>query len=235
MADTSNDKKIVVDSFTGGNDGDDLINCYFKVKNDDTYDFHDKDDHTKCTGMTVGSSCSFSLDEDPGITWTITLTAPCTETEVNGSWTAQSDEFEAEQEGGTFQAQAGGGADDEVEEEDKAVGPEIHIHHIHSDHGTDYGDELKHCYFRLDDNGEYKLYDPDDGELQKGITSNEVFFFKYKSQEWEMTADLDSLKNKGHGSWKLLSGISDEIDGGTFQAQAGGGGGVEENVYSANA
>lgn len=232
MADTNNDKKIVVDSFTGGTDGGDLIDCYFKVENDGTYDFKDKDDHTKCTGLSVNSGCSFQLG---GLEWTITLTSPCSDTEVNGSWTAQGPSIKGEQEGGTFQAQAGGGVEDQVEDEDEAVGPKIPIHHIHSDHGTDYGEQLKHCYFVLGDSGKYKLHDPDDGVLHSEITSNETFFFKYKSQQWEMTVDLNSFKNRGHGSWKLLSGISDEIDGGTFQAQAGGGGGVEETAYSANA
>lgn len=230
MADTS-DNKIVVDSFTGGSDGDDLIDCYFKVKNDGTYDFKDKYDHTKCTGLSVNSSCSFQLG---GLDWTITLTAPCSDTEVNGDWTAKGPSFGAEQEGGTFQAQAGGGGVEEEDEGgDKVVGPKIPIHHIQSKFGTDYGEQLKHCYFRLGDNGEYRLYDPDDGELHKDITTNEEFSFKYKSQEWEMTVDFDS-KNRGHGSWKLLGGISDEVDGGTFQAQAGGGG-VEEDAYTANA
>jgi len=233
MADTNDDKKIVVDSFTGGNAGDDLIDCYFKVKNDGTYDFKDKDDHTKCTNLSVNSSCSFHLGD---LQWTITLTSPCTEDEVNGNWTSQSEEFESEQENGTFQAQAGGGAVEPLEDEAVAKGPKIPIHHVHSDRGTTFGDQLKRCYFRIEDNDTYKLYDPDDGELHSGITPNEEFFFKYKSQEWEMSADLDSARNRGHGDWKLLSGITDEIDGGTFQAQAGGGGGVdEENAYSANA
>ena len=231
MADTSTDNKIVVDSFTGGTDGDDLIDCYFKVKNDGTYDFKDKDDHTKCTGLSVNSGCSFQLGD---LDWTITLTAPCTDTEVNGSWTAQSRSMAQSEEGGTFQAQAGGGAEGEVEDEDKAVGPKIVIHDIHSDHGTDYGEQLKHCYFRLDDAGKYKLYDPDDGVLHSEITWDQTFRFEYKSQEWQFTVDLNSLKSKGHGSWKLLGGISDEVDGGTFQAQAGGGGGVED-AYTANA
>jgi hypothetical protein len=234
MADTNTDTKIVVDSFTGGSYGDDLIDCYFKVKNDGTYDFKDKEDHTKCTGLSVNSSCSFQLG---GLQWTITLTAPCSDTEVNGSWTATGSSIEEAQEGGTFQAQAGGGEDEQVEEEARAVGPKIIIHHIHSDHGLDYGNELKHCYFVLGDGCEYKLYDPDDGVLQSKITWNETFYFQYKSQDWQLTVDIETLKNKAHGSWKLISGnIGDEIDGGTFQAQAGGGGGAEEdNAYTANA
>ncbi|MCA1576838.1 MAG: hypothetical protein LC794_05670 [Acidobacteria bacterium] len=104
------DKKIVVDSFTGDPDGDDLKGCYFKYKkSDQTYTFHDKDDTAKCTDLTVGSGCSFSLDEYPGISWTITLVAPCTETVVNGTW--ENTDNPTAEEGGTFQAQAGGTMD----------------------------------------------------------------------------------------------------------------------------
>ena len=227
MADTSTDKKIVVDSFTGGSDGNDLIDCYFKVKNDGTYEFKDKTDHTKCSDISLNSGCSFNLD---GLEWTLILTSPCTDTEVNGSWTAVG--IDGTDEGGTFQAQAGGGAG---EVEDDGEGRKYHIHDIHSDHGTEYGKQLKHCYFRESDDDQYTLHDPDDGVLKSEITSNETFFFKYLSQEWEMTVDFEDVKKIGRGDWKLLSGISDEIDGGTFQAQAGGGGGLEESAYTANA
>lgn len=227
-------EKIYIDSFTGGNDGDDLIDCYFKFKSSDsTYTFHDKDDHSKCTGLTVGSSCSFTLDEFPGITWTITLTNPCTASEVNGDWTSVT--AENTQEGGTFQAQDGGGVEEEPEVEDDGEGRKYHIHHIHSEHGTGFGEQLKHCYFELDGDETYALHDPDDGVLKSGITPDEAFFFTYLSQDWEMTVTISLVKKEGHGDWKLLVGISDEIDGGTFQAQAGGGGGIEESAYTANA
>jgi hypothetical protein len=122
MADTStDDKKITIDSYTGSNDGEDLVDCYFKLKHDDTYTFHDKDDHAKCSGMTVGSQCSFQLDEDPNITWTITLVAPCNAEVVNGSWNNDDPGIGAG-EGGTFQAQAGGGAgEDEEDDEDESA------------------------------------------------------------------------------------------------------------------
>lgn len=227
MADTSTDKKIVVDSFTGGNDGNDLIDCYFKPKNDGTYEFKDKTDHTKCSDISLNSGCSFTLDS---LEWTLTLTPPCTETEVNGSWIAVGPDNT--QEGGTFQAQDGGGA---REVEDDGEGRKYHIHDIHSDHGTEYGEQLKHCYFQSDGEDTYTLYDPDDGVLQSGITSGEAFFCKYLSQEWQMTVDFGGVKKDGRGFWRLLAGISDEIDGGTFQAQAGGGGGLEESAYTANA
>lgn len=101
-------KPIIIDSFTGGQSGADLKGCYFKYKaTSDSYDFHDKDDKEKCKDLKIGSGCSFTLDENPDIIWTIGLTPPCTEIIVNGSWgnTVGGDVGE---EGGTFQAQAGG-------------------------------------------------------------------------------------------------------------------------------
>jgi len=228
MADTSTDKKIVVATFTGGNDGNDLIDCYFKVKKDGVYEFKDKSDHTKCSDISLNAGCSFHLD---GLEWTLTLTAPCTDTEVNGNWHAVGDD--SSEEGGTFQAQAGGTPVGEVE--DDGEDRKYHIHDIHSNHGTTFGDQLRHCYFQLDGEETYALHDPDDGVLKPGITSGEPFFFTYLSQDWEMSVDLSDVKKVGHGDWKLLAGISDEIDGGTFQAQAGGGGGLEESAYTANA
>jgi len=223
--------KIYVDSYTGGSDGDDLIDCYFKYKSgDQTWTFHDKDDHSKCTGLTVGSSCSFTLDEFPGITWTITLTDPCTESEVNGDWLATTDDNA--QEGGTFQAQDGGGMEAEV---DEAAKRNLVIRHIHSKLGLNFGDQLKECFFELRDDGTYDLCDPLDGLLKQGVTSNQEIFFKYASQEWSMTPDFHAREGKAHGSWTLLDGDTNEVDGGTFQAQAGGGGGMEESAYSANA
>jgi hypothetical protein len=227
--------KIFVDSYTGGSDGGDLIECYFKYKkSDSTYDFHDKDDHTKCTGLTVGSSCSFQLDEDPDLTFTITLTSPCTETEVNGTWSvpdAARRQPGGDTEGGTFQAQGGGAAGEDV---DEAAGQKIIIHHVHSKHGLSFGTPLKNCFFALRDNGTYDLCDPLDGVLKQGVTLDQEFFFQYASQDWKMTTDYRPGEKILHGSWSLLEGDSDEIDGGTFQAQAGGGG-MEENAYSANA
>jgi hypothetical protein len=235
-------EKITIDSFTGGGDGDDLIDCYFKYKkSDETYTFHDKDDHSKCTGMTVGSTCSFTLDDFPGIDWTITLISPCAETEVNGNWTSD-DGNEKTQEGGTFQAQDGGGVpvgegeDEEVDVEKPHQ--DLVIHTIQSKKGTDFGDPLVGCSFTLAGNsGKYKFRDPDGGVLHPDVKWKDAFRFTYLDQKWELTSDIHTIEQKAHGSWVLLEGdLGQEVDGGTFQAQAGGGGNPdEENAYSANA
>jgi hypothetical protein len=98
---------IVVDGFTGGASGTDLIECYFKRKHDGTYTFHDKDDKEKCKDLTCNGnpSCSFSLDEEPNITWTLTLTT-CSVDLVEGNWSNTVSNPEGE-EGGTFTAQGG--------------------------------------------------------------------------------------------------------------------------------
>jgi len=231
--------KIFVESFTGDSNGDDLIDCYFKRKNDGTYDFHDKDgDHTKCSGLTVGStSPSFQLGDYPGINWTITLAEPCTDTEVNGNWTSDDGGPEQAEEGGTFNAQAGGGVEEDLAVEEAAE-QKIVIHSITSDHGHGriFGGPLIKCYFLLKGAGKYDLCDPLGGVLRSDITWDETFDFDYDAQKWRMTSHIHTIENKAHGRWVLLEGIEDEIDGGTFQAQAGGGGGMdEESAYSANA
>ena len=226
------DKKIIVDTYTGGSNGDDLIDCYFKLKNNGTYDFHDKDDHTKLTGLTLNTASSaFELDEFPGVSWTITLTSG-SETEVSGNWNSQSDDNT--QDGGTFQAQAGGGVDEEMEAENAQQN--IIIHKITSKNGTDFGDVLVNCSFELAGNsGKYKFKDPDGGVLHEEVTWADKFRFEYLSQKWELISDIHTIEGKAHGDWTLLEGDDDEVDGGTFQAQAGGGGGVDENAYKATA
>src|ERR1044071_70619 len=145
--------KIFIDSFTGGSDGDDLLECYFKRKHDGTYDFHDKDDHSKCSNLSVGSSCSFTLDEFPGITWTITLTNPCTDTEVNGNWSKTDGAFQDDGENGTFTAQSGGGAgeggDEGVDEESERILPleDIQIKHVFLQDRTPIDNALLGCFF----------------------------------------------------------------------------------------
>ena len=99
--------KIFIDSFTGGESGADLKGCYFKLKSKGTYDFHDKDGKEKCKDLTIGSGCSFVLDEYPRIHWTIALIPPCSELVVNGEW-SNDVRTDVGEEGGTFQGQAGG-------------------------------------------------------------------------------------------------------------------------------
>src|SRR5690349_23677452 len=171
--------KITVDTFNGDSDGGDLIDCYFKLKHDGTYDFHDKDDHTKCTGLTVGTpSPSFQLDEFPDIDWTITLVNPCTSTEVNGDWFSESDE--STQDGGTFQAQSGGGIEEDEDDDAETAQQNIIIHEITSKNGTDFGDVLLNCSFELaGSSGKYKFKDPDGGVLHEQLTWTDKFRFEY--------------------------------------------------------
>ena len=108
MTNGDTDKHIIIDSFTGGESGADLKGCYFKYnKSKETYDFHDKDGKEKCKDLSVGSGCSFDLDGQPHIQWTISLTPPCSELVVNGGW-SNTVGGDVGEEGGTFQAQAGG-------------------------------------------------------------------------------------------------------------------------------
>lgn len=107
MIDDDKKKHIIIDSFTGGATGKDLKGCYFKYKGEGTYDFHDKDGKEKCKNLIIGAGCGFTLDENPNIGWTITLKEPCSEKLINGDWT-NTVPHATQEEGGTFQGQAGG-------------------------------------------------------------------------------------------------------------------------------
>ena len=225
-------KRIIVDEFTG--DGNDLVNCYFKAKNDGTYDFYDKDDHSKATGLTLDNpSGEFHLPGDPDDLWTVTLSIAS----LNGNWTRKSKTAQDGQDGGTFQAQAGGGGGMEEELEAAAqTAQNIMIKKITSKNGTGFGDELLNCSFELaGDSGRYKFKDPDGGVLHEDVTWADRFHFNYMSQKWEIISNIHTIEGKAHGDWSLLEGDGEEVDGGTFQAQAGGGGGVDENAYAAKA
>ncbi|HEV8430406.1 MAG TPA: hypothetical protein VGQ41_21055 [Pyrinomonadaceae bacterium] len=103
------DKKIPIGSFTGGEDGQNLIGCYFKPKPDDTYNFHDKDDKVKARDIHVGSEFTFELDEVPGVTWHLTLGSNADEV-LKGNWWDGRDPSLAD---GSYQAEAGGSGEEE--------------------------------------------------------------------------------------------------------------------------
>lgn len=223
--------KIYVDSYTGGSDGDDLVECYFKQKHDGTYDFHDKDDHTKCTNLSVGSSCSFTLDEEPGITWTITLKSPCSATEVNGNWsnTDGSGGFGDDGESGTFTAQSGG-VPVEGRGEDVAGAPDrilpleqIQIIEVFLEDHTRIDNALLNCFFAPQGpSGDYVLFEDNGEEKRSGIRGDEYFEFRMADQLWVLRAQFHAKEMKAHGHWHSF-GPDDAEEGGTFTAQAGGG------------
>ena len=105
--------KIKIDSVTGASDGNDLKNCYFLDAGDGTYSFYDKNPNNPnnplATNITASSEFDFSLEDYPGIVWTITVSA-ITDEAASGDWsdvnTAKPEEAAGD---GTFQAQAGGG------------------------------------------------------------------------------------------------------------------------------
>ena len=84
----SNSDPIVIDNVQpGGNDdGNDLLECYFKAKSNGTFDFFDKDGKEKVKDIHVGQSFSFELDEYPDIQFTLTI-GTGSDTQVTGTWT----------------------------------------------------------------------------------------------------------------------------------------------------
>jgi hypothetical protein len=109
MGDIS-EKRILIKSTSGGEIGELLHHCYFKLKPDGTYTFHDKDDHVKARKVTVGGpGFSFRLDENPAIEWHLTLNSDASE-QLDGSWRNGQDPAMAD---GEYQAQAGGSEEEE--------------------------------------------------------------------------------------------------------------------------
>lgn len=104
-----NDKTYTINAVSGGSDiGQDLIGCYFKLKADGKFTFHDKDKNPKAHDISVGSQFSFRLDENPGIDWHLTLGEE-TEEFLRGGWQDGPDPAEAD---GEYQAQAGGSGEE---------------------------------------------------------------------------------------------------------------------------
>ncbi len=112
--DDRTEKRIVIESFTGGEDGHKLLGCYFVQHGDsDTYSFFGKDDKMKVPDVRVGSEFQFKLDDSPDINWTLTL-AEVDQTlarkKMRGGWNDSRDPNQAD---GTYQAEAGGSGEEE--------------------------------------------------------------------------------------------------------------------------
>jgi hypothetical protein len=96
-------------------EGDQLIFCYFKLKPDGTYNFHDRDDKVKARDITLDKPFHFRLDEDPETLWTLILTSIVddpTGVKLSGGW-SKSNSKNPSLEDGTYQAQAGGSGEEE--------------------------------------------------------------------------------------------------------------------------
>jgi hypothetical protein len=109
MADPE-EKKIPIKDVIGREEGQKLIGCYFKPKADGTYNFHAHDGAVKGRQITVGRTFRFELDDAPGVFWTLNLETDADEI-LKGRWNDKNDP-DPSLEDGTYQAQAGGQAED---------------------------------------------------------------------------------------------------------------------------
>ena len=100
--------KIKIHKVTGGQHKDDLKGCYFLPSStiSGAYDFYDTNNNVLESGVSGGSDFSFPLS---GYSWRI-LNLVISLTAASGDWRNNAGGIE-EEEDGTFQAQAGGGAD----------------------------------------------------------------------------------------------------------------------------
>jgi hypothetical protein len=219
--------KIKIDSTTGGSDKNVLIGCYFEQSTTPgKYNFFGQNNRLLASNVSPSLPFLFHLNN-----WLWTIGKLTIDNQhAHGDWAMTRTEPDPayEQEGGTFHAQAGGGVGEEVAQQN------LVIFEITSDHGRDFGNALKGCYFSLTGGGNYRLRDPDGGVLHHEVKWNDSFRFQFEFQEWEITTDILTLEAKAHGRWKLLGGLGEEVDGGTYHAQAGGGAN-EEIASSAGA
>ena|SRR5215510_757769 len=107
--------KIKIDTVTGGKSKDKLKGCYF-LPSGTAYDFYDKNNNLKNSGVSNGSSFSFPLDT---LNWTISNLS-ISATQASGDWTNDAVE-PTDDESGTFQAQSGGGGDPKEREKDASA------------------------------------------------------------------------------------------------------------------
>ena len=109
MADISDKIKI---KEVSSPEADPLLQCYFKPKQDGTYNFHDKDDRLKRRDITLGSEFSFVLDEVPGVWHLVLDNDPADPNLYVGSWKTGT-EHDPSLADGTYQAEAGGAGEEE--------------------------------------------------------------------------------------------------------------------------
>ena len=103
-------EKIIIDKVAPEGIGDELKGCYFKPRNDGTFDFFDKDGKIKARDVTEGGTFCFDLDGLPGVEWTLKVNA-ITALNVDGNWTDKPNVENVGEPEGTYQGQAGGGLD----------------------------------------------------------------------------------------------------------------------------
>lgn len=106
--DEPEERQIPIKSIVGREEGQKLIGCYFTQKPDGAYNFHSQNHIVKGREIRVGRSFRFFLEDAPGVFWTLTLNSDADEV-LCGTW---NDKENPSLEEGTFQAQAGGNAED---------------------------------------------------------------------------------------------------------------------------
>lgn len=117
MEDDKDDKKLYIDEVIGGEIGQLLIDCYFKLKPDGKYTFHEQNHAIKGHDIQVGSEFTFRLDQDPLILWHLTVTSNDGKV-LKGNWWDGKDASAAD---GEYQAQAGGTGEEGEEDESNAA------------------------------------------------------------------------------------------------------------------
>lgn len=218
-------EKVVINVTSSG--GNDLQNCFFLPSDvEGFYNFYNERGETLATGVSDDVPFPFLLD---GVAWTITHLKihPHAKIQATGHWV---NNIEVPTADGTFQAESGGGADDDAET-DSCTHPANAIE-INTVTGGSDKDKLKNCYF-LPTNASmvYDLYSKKCNLLQSGLSSGNNFSFTHDSINWLVSGFVIS-DTAASGNWSNGDEITNAQNG-SFQAESGGG--VEEGEQSTSA
>jgi hypothetical protein len=222
--------KIKIDHVTGGNNKDELKNCYFEPSSSipGAYNFYDKNGHELAGGLLPGESFEFELD---GLIWII-YEWSSDRLHAHGSWKNNGPDPTGEQ-NGTFTAQAGGGVDvdDETGQGDRIFPlDQIQIDAVFDADRVRITSPLVGCFFSPQSGpDEYMLFGQQGKTIKAQIKSDEIFTIDFAGTLWDLTVHVSPGNNKAHGTWmphgkgtgEGTGGV--DGDGGTYTAQAGGG------------
>lgn len=228
-------RPIVINLTSPG--GNDLQGCYFLASDDveGFYNLFNELGETLATGVSDGIPFPFLHD---GIAWTITDLKihhhPVEGVKAKGNWqnnvALKANLGIIPDADGSFQAESGGGADDDVEV-DNCTHPSNAIE-IDTVSGGANKDKLKNCYFLPTGvSMVYDLYSKHCNLLASGLFSGNNFTFTHDKINWTVSGFVIS-DTAASGNWSTPDEITNAQNG-SFQAESGGGMGEGEGAASA--
>jgi hypothetical protein len=208
--------KIRISTVTGDKDKQLLKGCYFLPNGTPgNFNFYDTKNNLLATSRISGSPIVFFLDNH---IWMIDKFV-ITDELASGDW-KNNDDTDPAEEGGSFQAQAGGTVEMEASAASAVATTNDHIK-IHRVFGSKDKDMLTNCYFLpAATAGWYNFYDKNNN-LLAGPTNQTTFSFILNSFNWTIS-NFSISSTTASGLWSNDDPNPTAEEGGSFQAQAGG-------------